>query len=146
MGWIVCIDVPDIAYRRAGFSIKQMLAADFKIHPGAYDTRNGNNPASPFFHRRARNLYAYCRANGRLLPMSERPEPADVIFFKKPGQKTITHIALVIGPGGKEGCRMVEAAPETVLTREPALAGVEGRGWRPQGIGRLLGQPPGGAP
>src|SRR5262245_1338702 len=54
-GLIVCVDVPLLAYWNSGYSLRQALDADFPKHHQFYDTRGGNKPGNPFFHRRARN-------------------------------------------------------------------------------------------
>lgn len=138
IGFIVCIDVPVLSYQEAGCSIKQLLKSDFNSHPDAYDTKSGNTPDNPFFHRRARNLYSYCLANNCLLPMTSQPQVSDVVFYKKPQHSHITHIALVTRVDGSGNYWLVEAAPETVLAQEQASTAITSRGWQPQGIGRLI--------
>lgn len=135
-GFIVCSDVPNIAYGLAGFSLKQMLARDFARNPSAYDTRDGNRPGNPFFHRRARNLYAYFAGNGRILPPSATPSVGDLVFYRGRPGGYISHVALVTAVTGS-GYRMVESAPKTLWAREVDANGPVERGWIPAGFGRM---------
>src|SRR5438105_13132291 len=73
------MDVPVIAYRNAGASIKRLLEVDYAAHRERYGTRSGS-PGDPFFHRRARNLYTYCKGNGRL-DLEGPPRPCDVVVM-----------------------------------------------------------------
>jgi len=136
LGFIVCADVPVIAYGNAGYSIKRVLLEDFRRHPELYDTRDGNAPGNPYFHRRARNMYAYCKGNGRLLPSSATPKVGDVAFYRKRHQSFVSHIALVSAVDAKGSYYLVEAAP--FLTREVAAASLRERGWLHLGFGRLV--------
>lgn len=138
LGFIVCTDVPVLAYRKAGFSIQDLLAADFKVHPSAYSTEGGNTPSNPYFHRRARNLFAYCQANSCLYPMTSRPQIADVVFYKKPKDRTVTHIALISRVKEGDGYWLIEATLGTLVAQEWSHSDIESRGWIPQGFGRLL--------
>lgn len=144
MGFIVCADVPVIAYGRAGFSFRRALADDFLTHPDSYDTQNWNVPENPYFHRRSRNLFAYFAANDRLLPMTEQPKPGDLVFYKKRRHSYPTHVALVseITPDG--GYRIVESAPRTLLAGEKPGDSPSERDWIPLGIGRLVDAAPDG--
>lgn len=50
MGFVVCIDVPRIAYGQAGIDFKQLLTKDYREHPEHYNTEQGmNTPSTPFF-------------------------------------------------------------------------------------------------
>jgi uncharacterized protein YijF (DUF1287 family) len=79
----------------SGFSIKLALAEDFKQNPSAYNSENGNNPRNPYFHRRARNLYAYFKSQDRLMPTNYKPSIGDLVFYKKAQNGYISHVALV---------------------------------------------------
>jgi uncharacterized protein YijF (DUF1287 family) len=136
LGFIVCSDVPVIAYGNAGYSIRLALQDDFRLHPEHYDTRDRNTPANPYFHRRARNLYSYCRGNGRLLSRTAAPRVGDVAFYKMRDQSFVSHVAVVsrVDPDGT--VFVVEAAP--LITREVPAESLEKRGWMPQGYGRIV--------
>ena len=80
-GFIVCSDVPNIAYGLAGYSLQTVLERDFVRHPAAYRSDHGNVPGNPYFHRRARNLFAYFRVNGRVLAPDALPRAGDLAFW-----------------------------------------------------------------
>jgi uncharacterized protein YijF (DUF1287 family) len=135
-GLIVCSDVPNIAYGLAGFSLQRALERDYKKDPSAYDSDNGNKPGNPFFHRRARNLYAYFRANGMLLPPGSVPHVADLVFYSHTPNSYISHVALVTEL--KDGnYSVMESAPETILAREVSDLSIINRGWKLRGFGRM---------
>jgi len=137
LGLIVCMDVPVIAYRNAGLSIQTLLEADYKAHPERYGVRDGR-PGDPFFHRRARNLYAYCRGNG-CLERDGAPRPGDVVFLSRSAGGSISHIALVseVRPDGRY--RVVEASRDYLYTtREVDGEDLARRGWVFRGFGHVL--------
>ncbi|MBI5200482.1 MAG: DUF1287 domain-containing protein [Elusimicrobia bacterium] len=137
LGLIVCMDVPVIAYRNAGTSIRRLLEADYRAHPGRYSSRDGS-PRDPYFDRRARNLHTYCRENG-CLDLAGPPKPADVVFLSRGETAPITHIVLVSGvePSGRYS--VIEASrDEWYVTREEPGEAVFRRGWTFRGFGRPL--------
>jgi uncharacterized protein YijF (DUF1287 family) len=135
-GFIVCSDVPNIAYGLAGFSLQKMLERDFSLHPQAYNSAYGNQPGNPYFHRRARNLYAYFQANGRLLPPGANPAAGDLVFYRGSSDGYISHVSLVTAVDGA-GYRVMESAPETVLAQEVPGASPIARGRLLAGFGRM---------
>lgn len=141
LGLIVCMDVPRLAYRNAGTSIRKLLETDYKAHPEHYGKRDGR-PGDPYFDRRARNLYSYCKHNG-CLDMSGPPEPGDVVFMSHSQTGWVTHIAMVSSVGADGRYRVVEASrDEWYITREEDGEKMLGRGWIFRGFGRpLLSQP-----
>ena len=137
LGLIVCMDVPRLAYRNAGTSIRKLLTEDYKAHPEHYGKRDGR-PGDPYFDRRARNLYSYCKYNG-CLDMVGPPEPGDVVFMSHGQNAWVTHIALVSGVGADGRYRVVEASrDEWYITREEDGEKMLGRGWIFRGFGRPL--------
>lgn len=138
LGLIVCIDVPLLAYQNAGYSIKEAMTDDFKKHPEHYDTKDWNIPENPFFHRRARNLFAYCKGTNRLIPLDQRPMPGDVIFYSWRPNGMLSHIALITEGDGNDRYHLVESAPETFFSKEITNKDVENRGWIPIAFGRLI--------
>ncbi|MBI3552194.1 MAG: DUF1287 domain-containing protein [Elusimicrobia bacterium] len=137
MGLIVCMDVPTIAYRNSGTSIRRLLEADYKKHPEHYGKRDGR-PGDPFFDRRARNLYSYCKFNG-CLDMKGPPEPGDVVFMSHSQNGWVTHIALVSAVAVDGSYDVVEASrDEWYVTRENAGAKMLARGWIFRGFGKPL--------
>lgn len=137
MGLIVCMDVPRLAYRNAGASLRRLLEDDWRAHPGRYHKRDGG-PGDPYFDRRARNLYTYCRRNG-CLDMIGPPKPGDVVFMSSTPNAWISHIALVTDVEADGGYKVVESSRDDLyLTREHDAARMFGRGWVFRGFGRPL--------
>jgi hypothetical protein len=144
MGLIVCMDVPRLAYRNAGTSLKKLLEADYRAHPEHYGKRDGR-PGDPYFDRRARNLYSYCKYNG-CLDMMGPPEPGDVVFMSRGRTGWVTHIALVSAVDAAGRYKVVEASrDEWYVTREEDGEKMLGRGWVFRGFGRPLKTRGGGA-
>lgn len=135
-GFIVCSDVPNLAYGLAGFSIQTMLEDDFMIHRTAYDSANGNKPGNPYFHRRARNLFAFFEANSRLIPAGAMPAVGDLAFYRHDPKSYISHVALVTSAGAGT-YSVMESAPETVFAQEVPGASPINRGWLLAGFGRM---------
>lgn len=138
MGLIVCMDVPRLAYRNSGTSIKRLLEDDYRAHPEHYGKHDGR-PGDPYFDRRARNLYSYCMYNG-CLDLKGPPQPGDVVFMSHSENGWVAHIALVssVAPDGRY--RVVEASrDEWYLTREEEGEKMFERGWKFRGFGRPLG-------
>lgn len=135
-GFIVCSDVPNLAYGLSGYSLQAMLEADFKVHPAAYNTANGNKPGNPYFHRRARNLYAYFQANGRVLPPNSLPGVGDLVFYRHVPASYVSHVALVTAVEGNT-YRVMESAPKTFFAQEVSATSPMSRGWLLVGFGRM---------
>lgn len=136
LGFMVCSDVPNIAYGLSGYSLKLALAKDYKKNPSVYDSRDGNNPGNPYFHRRARNIYAYFKSIGQLMPSSYNPSVGDLAFYKNTKNGYIAHIALVIGET-EAGYKLIESAPKTVLVQEVSNSSPIERGWVLSGYGKV---------
>ncbi len=135
LGFMVCSDVPNIAYGLSGYSLKRALADDFRRNPSAYDRRHGNTPKNPYFHRRARNLYAYFQSQGRLRTASNyRPRVGDLAFYRKVPKGAIAHVALV-SQVSSQGYRLIESAPKTLFVQEVSAQSPIERGWVPAGFG-----------
>ncbi len=136
-GFIVCMDVPRLAYRNAGTSLRVLLERDYRAHPEHYGKRDGR-PGDPFFDRRARNLYSYCK-NNACLDMVGPPKPGDVVFMSHGPASWISHIALVSAVGADGSYEVVEASrDEWYVTREEDGETMLGRGWTFRGFGRPL--------
>lgn len=136
LGFLVCSDVPNIAYGLAGYSWKTVLEDDFRIHTSAYDTSNGNTPNNPYFHRRARNLYNYFKANNRLKIKNYTPSIGDLVFYRKNSKGYIAHVTLVteVGP---DNYSVMESAPRTILAQEVDGKSPLERGWIFAGFGSV---------
>lgn len=135
-GFIVCSDVPIIAYGLSGFSIQRMIEEDFKKNPSAYNTSGSNKPGNPYFHRRARNQYAFFRNNDRLYPPSTIPHVGDLVFYRYKPNGYISHVALVTEVRG-EKYFLMESAPETVFAQEVTGSLPIKRGSTLIGFGRM---------
>lgn len=137
LGLIVCMDVPRLAYRNAGTSIRKLLEEDYRAHPDHYGKRDGR-PGDPYFDRRARNLYSFCKHNG-CLDLSGPPEAGDVVFMSRGPNGWISHIALVSRVDSGGAYSVVEASrDEWYITREENSKKMLGRGWVFRGFGRPL--------
>jgi uncharacterized protein YijF (DUF1287 family) len=137
LGFIVCSDVPNIAYGRAGFSFEAALRSDFKKHPEAYDSSHGNDPRNPYFHRRARNLFSYFKSTGSFIPPNGVSQVADLVFYRRSNNDVVSHVALV-SEVTESDFRVVESSRQTATTREVSGESVESRGWVLAGFGRQL--------
>ena len=136
-GFIVCSDVLNIAYGLSGFSLKRMLEEDYRKTPSAYgENSRGNKPGNPYFHRRARNLYAYFKNNNRLLSPTSEPLVGDLAFYKLKSHGYVAHVALVTEVSNGT-YMLVESAPETLFAQETPGLSVIKRGWILQGFGRM---------
>lgn len=136
LGFIVCSDVPNIAYGLSGYSLKKALALDFAKNPAAYNSKNGNTPKNPYFHRRARNLHAYFKSIGQLMPNSYKPGVGDLVFYKNPQKDYISHVALVSYTSKNEH-KVIESAPRTILAQEVDGDSPLERGWILSGYGKV---------
>lgn len=136
MGFIVCSDVPNIAYGRAGYSFVDALNNDFAKHKSFYNSADGNNPKNPYFHRRARNLYAFFQANENLAKPSYKPQVGDLAFYKKAQQSYVSHVALV-SKVTADGYYLIESAPKTVFAAEVSADSPLQRGWLLLGFGKM---------
>ncbi len=136
LGFIVCSDVPNIAYGLAGYSFKTALKRDFYRNPNAYNSSNGNNPNNPYFHRRSRNLFAYFKSINSLMPISYKANVGDLVFYRKSKKGYISHVALVTEVTS-HGYRIMESAPKTLFAQEVDANSPIERGWLLAGFGKV---------
>ncbi len=130
VGMTVCIDVPRIAYASAGVDMDRLLLDDYKVHGALYQQELGlNNPQTPFFVRRVRNLLVYCKANNRLIADCAKPEPGDLIF------PTPNHVAMVTESHADGTFNFIENDPDLLWVTETA-----DEDWTPTDVCRLLPQ------
>jgi hypothetical protein len=128
IGFLVCFDIPKIAYEKAGIDFEILLREDYKRHKEYYNSEKGNNtPSTSFFYRRTRNLYSYCKANNKLILNCNSPRPCDLIFY---GQ---VHIAIVTEVHNNGTYNEIENAPWTIFTVEH-----KNKKWTPIDVGRIL--------
>ncbi len=90
-----------------------LLEADYKLHPDHYGKRDGR-PGDPYFDRRARNLYSFCKFNG-CLSLKGPPEPGDVVFMSHSETGWITHIARVSSLSPAITTSSLSVAPSILL-------------------------------
>ncbi len=135
-GFIVCSDVPNIAYGLSGFSLRRMLEKDYDKNSAAYDTSRGNKPGNPYFHRRARNLYAYFKGTGRLVSSKETPRVGDLAFYRRKPDGYVSHVTLVTKVK-RTGYSVMESAPELIFAREVSGSSPIERGRILLGFGRM---------
>jgi uncharacterized protein YijF (DUF1287 family) len=128
MGFIVCIDVPRIAYGHVGISLANLLEEDFKNHPEHYDTEGGiNTPDTPFFFRRVRNVYDFAKGNDLLIKKAKTPEVGDIVFY---GRYHATLVTAVHDDGTYDE---VEAHPKLIFVKEH-----KNKEWTPRDVARLI--------
>lgn len=136
LGFIVCSDIPNIAYGMAGYSLETLLQESYKKNPSSYDSSNGNNPNNPFFHRRARNLYSYFQSIQSLKPITYQPSSGDLAFYRKTPNGYIAHVALITEADGNS-YKLMESAPKTILAQEVDKLSLIKRGWILAGFGKV---------
>ncbi|WP_077614364.1 DUF1287 domain-containing protein [Caenibacillus caldisaponilyticus] len=128
LGFIVCIDVPRIAYAHAGIYLQDLLTRDFKAHPEHYDTQNGmNTPQTPYFFRRVRNVYDYAEGNGLLIKKSAAPKVGDIVFYGR------YHATLVVGVHKDGTYDEVEAHPKLIFVQKHVH-----KKWKPHDVARFF--------
>lgn len=128
MGFLVCCDVPNIAYAKAGMPLENLLDKDYKSHPEHYNSKNGQNtPSTIFFFRRVENYYAYCKYNNKLIINCKNPKPGDLIFY---GQGHVSIISEVHSDGT---INEIETNRKTIFVVEH-----KNKKWKSGTVGRLL--------
>ena len=128
LGFIVCIDVPRIAYANAGIYFQALLTKDFEAHPEHYDTQNGmNTPKTPYFFRRVRNVYDYAKGNGLLIYNNSTPEVGDIVFYGR------YHATIVVKVNKDGTYDDVEAHPKLIFVQKHTH-----KEWQPRDLARIL--------
>lgn len=128
LGFLVCCDIPDIAYAKAGLSLENLLKDDYKAHPEHYNTKNGTNtPSTIFFFRRVENYYAYCKYNNKLIVKCATPKAGDLIFY---GQG---HVSLISEVHSDGTINEIETKGTTIFVVEHV-----NKKWTNQTVGRIL--------
>lgn len=128
LGFLVCCDVPNIAYAKAGLSFEKLLKEDYKLHPEHYNSKNWTNtPSTIFFFRRVENFYAYCKYNNRLIINCKTPKVGDLIFY---GQGHVSIISEVHSDGT---INEIETNRKTIFVVEHV-----NKKWANETIGRIL--------
>ncbi|RDI47983.1 DUF1287 domain-containing protein [Falsibacillus pallidus] len=128
LGFIVCIDVPRIAYGKAGISLAGLLQEDYAKHPERYQTEGGaNTPDTPYFYRRVRNVYDFAEGNGLIIKKAEKPQVGDIVFYGR------YHATLVTAVHADGTYNEVEAHPKLIIVQEHKR-----KKWTPRDVARIL--------
>lgn len=107
----VCTDLVIRAFRNAGVDLQQRLHEDRVAHPEAYPTKLWEHKKADWNidHRRCQNLTVWFQRHAQSLTKQTDPahldqwQPADVVFFVRPGASHPWHVALIgdrKAPGG----------------------------------------------
>lgn len=126
MGWIVCADVPRLAYAKAGYDLDVAVKKS---------TPTGNVERSA---RRTRDVHAFLSENGWMVLEGAPLLPGDIAFFAKESGGTPMHCALVTEAGQAADARFAESTGRTVFSGEVRLAEILERGWKSVGVGRIV--------
>lgn len=127
LGFLVCSDIPRLAYARAGIPLATLMADEFARSPASFDSEGGRNvPNTPWFFRRSRNIRAYFRSAGLLMEKCPRPAIGDIVFHGD------YHCSLVVEVYPHGTVAEVETSGDRIWCRESR------RPWVAQEVGRLL--------
>lgn len=127
-GFIVCVDVIDIAYSQAGFPFEEYLKKDYLKNKDSYALKGSYNaPDTPFFFRRVMNYYTYCDNNGLLIKQCTKPQKGDLVFYGK------KHITLVSQYNDDGTYNEIEAIGSGVIVQEHI-----NKKWETKDVGRIL--------
>lgn len=127
-GFLVCVDVVDIAYSQAGFPFEEYLRKDYLQNKDSYTvTGSYNTPDTPFFFRRVTNYYTYCENNGFLIKQCAKPQKGDLVFYGK------KHITLVSKYNNDGTYNEIEAIGSGVIVQEHI-----NKKWETKDVGRIF--------
>ena len=128
-GFIVCVDVVDISYSRAGFPIEEYLKQDYAKNKESYISKGlHNTPATSFFFRRVQNYYTYCENNGLLIKQCMQPQQGDLVFYGK------NHVTLVSKSNNDGTYNEIESIGSGIIVQEHI-----NKKWVTKDVGRILG-------
>jgi len=110
-GGIVCIDVINLSFEKAGIYFEKELRDYFNKNPRIFSSRSWNNPYDKNFARRVMNLRPFFRAKGYILNkrQSRDIKPGDIVIFGT------GHTAL-IEKVTKDGFIAIESAGKRIIT------------------------------
>lgn len=127
-GFIVCVDIIDIAYSQSGFPFEEYLKKDYLKNKDSYTVKGlYNTPDTPFFFRRVINYYTYCENNGSLIKQCTRPQKGDLVFYGK------EHIALVSKDNDDGTYNEIEAIGSGIIVQEHI-----NKKWETKDVGRIF--------
>lgn len=116
-GGIVCIDLINLSYEKAGIYFEKELRDYYNKNPEIFKNRRWNNPKEKNFARRVENFEAYCKHRGLVLKNDKNLNPGDLISFQG---KHIAMIEKVIG----DDFIAIEAAGKRYFTRRTDKKGL----------------------
>jgi len=117
LGGIVCIDVINLAFEKAGVYFEKELRDCYKKTPWYFSEKRWNNPWDKNFARRVKNFRAYCRAKGYILKQGKKIKPGDIVMFGT------GHIALVESVE-KDDFTVIESAGKRIITMRAKKTGL----------------------
>lgn len=88
-GGIVCIDLINLAYEKAGIYFEKELKDYYYKKKEIFKNKSWNNPSDRCFARRVENFEAYCKDRGFILKDDKNLKPGDLVSFKG------RHIAMI---------------------------------------------------
>lgn len=116
-GGIVCIDLINLAYEKAGIYFEKELRDYYNKKKEIFKNRTWNNPKDRCFARRVENFEAYCKDRGFILKNDKNLQPGDLISFRG------KHIAM-IEKVFKDDFIAIEAAGKRYFTRRTYKKGL----------------------
>lgn len=93
----VCTDVIIRAYRKMGIDLQKEIHEDILKNKASY--WRVKDPDTNIDHRRVPNMQVFFKLNGKVLPISNKPndyKPGDIVCWKLGGKGGIDHIGLVV--------------------------------------------------
>jgi hypothetical protein len=120
-GFIVCADLIDIAFSKAGYPLEYEMKNDYRINFDKYQ----DSPTTGYFFRRTRNIHQFCEDKNFLIRRCKKPEVGDIVFY---GQY---HVALVTRILDKGRYCQIEALPNQIIVMETEKV------WKNNDVGRI---------
>ncbi len=117
-GGIVCIDLINLSYEKAGIYFEKELRDYFYKKKKIFRNTSWNNPNDRCFARRVENFEAYCRDRGFILKNDKDLKPGDLISF------TGKHIAMIEKVLDDGDFIAIEAAGKRYFTRRTDKKGL----------------------
>jgi hypothetical protein len=117
LGAIVCIDVINYSFEKAGIYFEKEEKDLYKKHPRLFPERDWNNPTDANFGRRVRNFRVYCEYMGFMLPKGAALRPGDIVMFGG------SHIALIEKVDGDD-FTLIESSYKKIFTKHTKKADI----------------------
>lgn len=126
-GGIVCIDLINFAYEKAGIYFEKELRDYYNKKKEIFKNRSWNNPQDRYFARRVKNFEVYCKDRKFILKNDKNLQPGDLISFQG------KHIAM-IEKVFKDDFVAIEAAGKRYFTRRTCKKGLYERNIKRYGL------------